>query len=63
MTVLQGIPQNVQFEFYSDSVAQERNETFTLQLKVAGGLPTGAGVFFVNKMDMIILDSDSKIDG
>ena len=58
-------PEDVQFLFRSDSIAQEFNETFTLQLALAPGfsLPTGDGVFFVNEMNVIIQDSDSKTDG
>ena len=57
-------PQDVQFLFRSDSIAQEPNETFTLRLEVYPGfsLPTGDGVFFVDEMNMVILDSDSKTD-
>ena len=55
----------VEFRFHSDSVAQERNETFTLQLAVAEGstLPDGDGVFFVDEMNMVIVDIDGKTDG
>ena len=57
-------PEDVQFLFRSDSIAQEPNETFTLRLEMYSGfsLPTGDGVFFVDEMNMVILDSDSKTD-
>ena len=58
-------PDDVQLIFRSDSIAQEPNETFTLHLEVADGftLPTGDGVFFVDEMNMLILDSDGKTNG
>ena len=55
---------DVHFIFRSDSIAQEANETFTLQLEAAPGftLPTGDGVFFRKEMNMVIEDSDGKTD-
>lgn len=57
-------PDYVQFIFRSDSIAQEPNETFTLRLDVFAGftLPTGDGVFFMDEINVVILDSDSKSD-
>ena len=46
-----------------DGIAQESNETFTLELVRAPGsaeLPIGDGVFFRNNITMTIIDSDSK---
>ena len=63
--VLQGSqePGNIQFIFRSDAIAQETNETFTLQLEQAStNVLMGNGVFFMDEMNMVILDSDSKPD-
>ena len=50
--------------FCIDEIAQEENETLTLELDTTSGrnaLPSGDGVFFRNMTDLTIVDSDSKI--
>lgn len=65
VTVQEASNNTVEFLFYSDSIAQEPNESFTLRLEVAGGstLPMGDGVFVVDEINMVIMDNDSKADG
>ena len=54
-------PDNVVFTFRVDAIAQEHNETLSLELNSRTNLPTGDGVFFRNTLTMSIIDSDSKI--
>ena len=46
----------------ADSIAQEANETFTIELVPREGTsqPTGDGVFFRNIFEVTIIDNDSK---
>ena len=56
-------PEDILFVFRIDSIAQEEDETFSLELVVVPGTgapPTGEGVFFRNILNMTIVDSDSK---
>ena len=55
-------PDNVVLYFKVDNVAQEMNETLTLNLTPISGidLPTGNGVFFRSNITIIITDNDSK---
>ena len=56
-------PDDVVVIFRVDDIAQESNETFTLELNcVPDGatLPTGSNVFFRNTINMTIIDSDGK---
>ena len=48
--------------FLVDSVALEPDETFELELVPLPSiiLPDGEGVFFVNKIQMTIIDGDRK---
>ena len=48
--------------FRVDSVALEPDETFSLELVPFTGitLPSGSGVFFVNTVNVTIIDHDSK---
>ena len=56
-------PDSVVFAFRVDAIAQEPNETLSLELvpTMSTTLPTGDGVFFRNILTMNIVDSDSKI--
>ena len=55
-------PDSVVFNFNSDDIAQEPNETLILELVPTESttLPTGNAIFFQNSINMIITDSDSK---
>ena len=57
-----GDPQNFEVTFLMDGVAQETNETFSLQLvpmfSTLQTLPNGEGVFFKNIVTLTIIDSD-----
>ena len=54
-------PDNVVLTFRVDAIAQEPNETLSLELvPIVTTLPTGDGVFFRNTLTMSIIDSDSK---
>ena len=53
-------PDNVVFTFRVDAIAQEPNETLSLELIPRTALPTGDAVFFQNTLTMSIIDSDSK---
>lgn len=48
--------------FRVDSIALEPDETFSLELVPLNGitLPSGDGVFFVNVINVTIIDHDSK---
>ena len=54
---------NVVFILRMDSIAQENNETFTIELVPRAGtnIPTGDGAFFENTVEVTIIDSDSKV--
>ena len=56
-------PDNVAFTFLVDAIAQEPNETLSVELvpTATTTLPTGDAVFFRNTLNMSIVDSDSKI--
>ena len=45
-----------------DAIAQEENETLTLELEPLPSitLPTGSGVFFKSTISLTIIDSDGK---
>ena len=51
------------FILRTDSIAQENNETFTLELVHRAGtnIPTGDGVFFRNTVDVTIIDTDGIV--
>ena len=53
---------DVTFQFRTDSIAQEPNETFSLELQPGSGvvIPTEEGVFFLNVVNMTIIDGDGK---
>ena len=55
-------PDNVVFTFRVDGIAQELNETLSLQLvpTATTTLPSGDAVFFKNTLNISIIDSDSK---
>ena len=55
------LSENVSFTFHTDAIAQEENETFTLELVTTPGTnspPSGDGVFFRNIITITIVDSD-----
>ena len=52
--------QNVVLTFRVDSVAQERDETFTLILNPLVAPTPRVGLFFQNSTEVTIEDSDSK---
>ena len=55
-------PDNVVFTFRVDAIAQETDESLSLQLVPTAQttLPSGDGVFFRDTLSMMIVDSDSK---
>ena len=55
-------PDNVVFTFRVDGIAQELNETLSLQLvpTATTTIPSGDAVFFRNTLNISIIDSDSK---
>ena len=55
-------PDEVQFILNADGIIQENNETFSLQLVPSADttLPTGEGVFFLNTLNVTIIDNDSE---
>ena len=55
-------PQDVKIIFRSDGIAQEYNDTVTLELVPLSKtmLPVGEAVFFLNTTDMIIIDTDGE---
>ena len=59
-----GGPQNLFVTFFEDGVAQEPNETFTINLEPTfsslESVPSGEAVFFVRSVKMTIVDSDRK---
>ena len=56
--------QNLFVTFFEDRVAQESNETFTINLEPTfsslDSLPSGEAVFFMRSVKMTIVDSDRK---
>ena len=46
--------------FRVDAIAQESNETFTLTLNPLVQLNSSEGLFFLNTIQVVIVDSDSK---
>ena len=54
---------SVAFSLNTDGVPQEANETFSIQLVLAAGnmRPTGSGVFFLDTLDVTIIDNDGKL--
>ena len=59
-------PQAVLFTFLTDEVAQEANESLTLQLvptpSTLQTMPIGEAVFFKNEIRLSIMDINRKID-
>ena len=53
-------PEEVSFIFHVDAIAQEENETLTLQLEPNSTIPTGRNVFFRNTINLTIIDNDGK---
>ena len=57
-----GGPQELVVIFFEDRVAQELNETFTINLEPTfadlDNLPSGEAVFFIRSIEMTIVDSD-----
>ena len=60
---MDGSTRDVTFQFRTDSIAQEPDETFSLELVPGSGvtLPTGEGVFFLDVVNMTIIDGDGKL--
>ena len=54
--------ENVMYILRTDSIAQENNETFSIELTPRPGSlqPTGDGVFFRNTLEVTIIDSDGR---
>ena len=54
--------ENVVYILRTDSIAQEVNETFTIELvpRAGSSQPTDDGVFFKNTFEITIIDSDGK---
>ena len=56
-------PEDIIVSFHIDAIAQEENETLTLELVTTPGTnapPSGDGVFFRNRITMTIVDNDGK---
>ena len=53
-------PRNVKFSLYTDGIAQEPDENFTLELISKSVLPSVGAVFFRNILNVTIKDNDSK---
>ena len=55
-------PDEVLFIFHMDAIAQEENETLTLELDPLSSimLPPGKNVFFKSTVNLTITDSDGK---
>ena len=55
-------PDNVVFTFRVDGIAQEPDESLTLELVPSATitLPSGSAVFFQNTLALTIVDSDSE---
>ena len=53
-------PDYVLFIFRMDAIAQEENETLTLQLNPVATVLTGRNVFFKHSINLTIIDSDGK---
>lgn len=55
-------PEVVAVHFYADNVSQEGNETFTMVLMPSHStiLPSGESTFFINTIDMTIIDNDGE---
>lgn len=58
-----GSSDSVMFTFFMDSIAQENDETFSLQLVPTGSttLPSGNAIYFQDSLSIIIMDNDSKV--
>ena len=56
--------QEVQVRFLMDGIAQEFNESITLELEPLPtmNVPIGEAVFFLNTIDMTIIDGDSEFE-
>ena len=52
---------SVVFTFRVDTIAQESNETLQLRLEPVTPLPLLSEFIFRDTIDMVIIDSDSKI--
>lgn len=59
-----GDPHNLFVTYFEDGIAQESNETFTINLEPTfsslGSLPSGEAVFFKRSVRMTIVDSERK---
>ena len=57
------VPEVVAVHFYVDSIAQEGNETFVMELVPSHSTitPSGESAFFCNTIDITIIDSDGKL--
>lgn len=55
-------PETVAVQFHTDNIAQEGNETFTVELIPSHSLtlPSGESAFFCKRIDMTIIDSDGR---
>lgn len=53
-------PRNIMLLFHADSIAQEHDETFTLELISSSVLPSTEAVFFQNILNVTIKDNDSE---
>ena len=63
---LSGDLEAIQLTFLTDEVAQEANESLTLQLvptpSTLQTMPIGEAVFFKNEINLIIMDATRKFD-
>ena len=56
--------QEVQVSFLMDGIAQEYNDPITLELEPLPtmNVPSGEAVFFLNTIDMVIIDTDGELE-
>ena len=55
-------PQEVKVIFRTDGIAQEDNDTVTLELVPLSttSVPSGENIFFLDTIDIIIIDTDGE---
>ena len=55
-------PQEVEVIFRTDGIAQEDNDTVTLELVPLSttSVPSGENIFFLDTIDIIIIDTDGE---
>lgn len=54
------VPKAVKITFLRDGIPRELNETFSLQLKPTTNIPTAPNYFFIQDIQLTIVDSDGE---